>query len=83
MVGGLTPEKELFYGEKLAKYLADPQNLFVISSDFCHWGERFRYTNYDESCGPIYKSIEVLDKQVIRNAIGQCQGNFVLFITNF
>lgn len=64
MVGGLTPEKEAFYGEKLAKYLADPQNLFVISSDFCHWGERFRYTNYDESCGPIYKSIEVLDKQV-------------------
>lgn len=65
MCGGLTPEKEAFYGEKLAKYLADPQNLFVISSDFCHWGERFRYTNYDESCGPIYKSIENLDKQVV------------------
>jgi len=63
MVGGLTPEKEAFYGEKLAEYLANPQNLFVISSDFCHWGERFRYTNYDESCGPIYKSIENLDKQ--------------------
>lgn len=66
MVGGLTPDKEAFYGVKLAEYLANPQNLFVISSDFCHWGVRFRYTNYDESCGPIYKSIEILDKQVCK-----------------
>lgn len=26
--------------------MADPANLFVISSDFCHWGSRFRYTYY-------------------------------------
>lgn len=52
------------YGEIFAKYLADPQNLFVISSDFCHWGSRFRYTYYDKSAGPIWKSIEKLDKNV-------------------
>lgn len=32
MVGSLTPQVEQMYGEIFAKYLADPQNLFVISS---------------------------------------------------
>ena len=40
LVGALTEEKEIFYGKLLSKYLADPDNLFVISSDFCHWGEK-------------------------------------------
>lgn len=64
MVGSLAPEVEQMYGEIFAKYLADPQNLFVISSDFCHWGSRFRYTYYEKSAGPIWKSIEKLDKHV-------------------
>lgn len=33
-------------GRVLARYLADPQNLFIVSSDFCHWGRRFSYTGY-------------------------------------
>lgn len=33
-------------GRVLAPYLADPQNLFIVSSDFCHWGRRFSYTGY-------------------------------------
>ena len=64
MVGVLSPEVEADYGDILAPYLADPQNLFVISSDFCHWGQRFRYTYFDESCSAIHKSIEKLDKNV-------------------
>jgi predicted class III extradiol MEMO1 family dioxygenase len=67
MIGSLAPEVEQMYGEIFAKYLADPQNLFVISSDFCHWGSRFRYTHYDKSAGPIWKSIEKLDKNVNLN----------------
>ena len=39
LVGSLSAEKEDTYGKIFAKYLADPENLFVISSDFCHWGE--------------------------------------------
>lgn len=64
MIGSLEPEVEQMYGEIFAKYLADPENLFVISSDFCHWGSRFRYTYYDKSAGAIWKSIEKLDKNV-------------------
>ncbi|XP_034839110.1 protein MEMO1 isoform X1 [Maniola hyperantus] len=63
LVGSLTPEKEAKYGAILAPYLADPQNLVVISSDFCHWGSRFRYTWRDPARGRIHQSIEWLDKQ--------------------
>ncbi|XP_041420378.1 protein MEMO1 isoform X3 [Xenopus laevis] len=62
LVGALSESKEQEFGKLFSKYLADPTNLFVISSDFCHWGQRFRYTYYDESQGEIYRSIENLDK---------------------
>lgn len=62
LVGALSENKEHEYGKLLSKYLADPSNLFVVSSDFCHWGNRFHYTYYDESQGEIYRSIEHLDK---------------------
>jgi AmmeMemoRadiSam system protein B len=64
LVGSLTPEKEAMYGRIFSRYLADPQNLFVISSDFCHWGHRFRYTYYDRNWGEIYQSIQTLDRTV-------------------
>ncbi|XP_013786017.1 protein MEMO1-like [Limulus polyphemus] len=62
LVGSLTTEKEALYGTIFSKYLADPNNLFVISSDFCHWGARFHYQYYDKSWGDIYKSIQKLDE---------------------
>lgn len=61
LVGSLSTEQEAKYGEIFAKYLSDPQNLFIISSDFCHWGQRFRYQHYDEKCGQIHESIKALD----------------------
>lgn len=61
LVGSLSPDKEAKYGRIFAKYLADPANLFVISSDFCHWGQRFRYTYYDDKKGEIHESIKSLD----------------------
>lgn len=39
LVGALKEEKEAAYGQLFSKYLARPENLFVVSSDFCHWGE--------------------------------------------
>ncbi|KAJ5174949.1 UPF0103/Mediator of ErbB2-driven cell motility (Memo-related) [Penicillium canariense] len=46
MVGSTSAATEQAFGALLAPYLADPSNAFVISSDFCHWGLRFRYTYY-------------------------------------
>ena len=66
-VGALTPAAEAAYGELLAKYLDDPANLFIVSSDFCHWGKRFNYTPWDKSNNlPLHKAIEELDKTGMR-----------------
>ncbi|GFN82848.1 protein memo1-like [Plakobranchus ocellatus] len=62
LVGSLSTHNEAKYGQILSQYLKDPDNLFVISSDFCHWGKRFGYTHYDKSRGKIWQSIENLDK---------------------
>ncbi|KAM7258571.1 hypothetical protein ACFE04_014312 [Oxalis oulophora] len=62
LVGSVNADTEAMYGQLLAKYLDDPKNFFSVSSDFCHWGSRFNYMHYDKSEGPIYKSIESLDK---------------------
>jgi len=61
MVGSLSPSSEAKYGKIFAKYLKDPSICFVISSDFCHWGDRFNYTHYDSSAGEIHQSIKALD----------------------
>jgi MEMO1 family protein len=47
LVGSTSPNTESTYGALLAPYIADPSTFWVISSDFCHWGLRFRYTYYD------------------------------------
>lgn len=52
MVGNTSSRTETTLGQMLAPYLADPANVFVISSDFAHWGLRFRYTYYQPASGP-------------------------------
>ncbi|KAL8714519.1 MAG: hypothetical protein Q9220_001467 [cf. Caloplaca sp. 1 TL-2023] len=46
VIGSTTPSLERKYGRLLAPYLTDPTNVFIISSDFAHWGLRFNYTYY-------------------------------------
>ncbi|KAF3480622.1 DUF52 domain-containing protein [Arthroderma uncinatum] len=46
MVGSTSAATERAFGSILAPYLADEENAFIISSDFCHWGTRFGYTYY-------------------------------------
>ena len=46
MIGNTSPATERKIAHVLAPYLADPGNAFVVSSDFAHWGTRFRYTYY-------------------------------------
>ncbi|TCD71488.1 hypothetical protein EIP91_008868 [Steccherinum ochraceum] len=51
VVGSIQKEKEEKFGAVLAPYLAKDDTLFVISSDFCHWGTRFQYTYYTPGDG--------------------------------
>lgn len=65
LVGSLSVSRQIAYGRIFAKYIADPQCLFVVSSDFCHWGNRFRYTPTDSTSGrPIHEHIAALDQKV-------------------
>ncbi|KAI8090231.1 MEMO1 protein [Gilbertella persicaria] len=82
LVGATSEKQEKLYGDLLAKYLESPENLFIISSDFCHWGSRFDYTYYtkkkedkpvflhsrnqDAVSRPIHESIRELDYQGIQ-----------------
>ncbi|EAS29314.3 uncharacterized protein CIMG_08060 [Coccidioides immitis RS] len=46
MVGSTSAPTEQAFGRILAPYLANPENAFIVSSDFCHWGLRFAYAYY-------------------------------------
>ena len=61
MVGHVPPEKMDDFAKALAPYFMDPKTLFVVSSDFCHWGKRFKFTHTFSEEPLIYKSISKLD----------------------
>ncbi|KAI1318220.1 UPF0103-domain-containing protein [Xylariaceae sp. FL0255] len=46
LIGDNNGAEEKEFGTLLAPYLRDPDNAFIVSSDFCHWGSRFSYTAY-------------------------------------
>jgi len=62
MVGSIDNALEEYFGKIFAKYLINSKNLFILSSDFCHWGNHFDYTPYDKNDGQIYQTIEKIDK---------------------
>lgn len=61
MVGSLG-DQEALYANVFSPYLLNEENLFAISSDFCHWGSRFQYEYYDRNWGEIWESIKKLDR---------------------
>ncbi|KAI9482589.1 MEMO1 protein [Zychaea mexicana] len=82
MVGAIDDSKEKLFGELLSGYLADPKTLFIVSSDFCHWGLRFSYTYYQPNDReglvrlgpsdsvtnpPIHESISNMDHEGMRH----------------
>ena len=58
---GSTKGLEKISNELLLDYFKDNESLFVISSDFCHWGSRFQYTFHDPKNEFPYQSIHELD----------------------
>lgn len=46
LVGSNSARAEKKFGDVLAPYLRDPENAFIVSSDFCHWGDNFDYFAY-------------------------------------
>jgi AmmeMemoRadiSam system protein B len=60
IVGTLYKEDVKMYINVLKQYFIDPSMLFVISTDFCHWGARFGYMDFDKS---VSDHVTKLDKQ--------------------
>uniref|UniRef100_A0A7E4URX3 Protein MEMO1 n=1 Tax=Panagrellus redivivus TaxID=6233 RepID=A0A7E4URX3_PANRE len=64
LVGSLSTAKQASFGKIFAPYVAESGNIFVISSDFCHWGTRFRYSPVKRfSDKPIHEQIADLDRE--------------------
>eukprot|EP00928_Gymnodinium_smaydae_P039032 TRINITY_DN26768_c0_g1_i1.p1 TRINITY_DN26768_c0_g1~~TRINITY_DN26768_c0_g1_i1.p1 ORF type:complete len:329 (-),score=52.61 TRINITY_DN26768_c0_g1_i1:26-1012(-) len=75
LVGQVRPQDEARYGALLAPYLEAEGTVFVISSDFCHWGAQFGYTRtgspslaetYRDGPFPENAAIEALDREGMR-----------------
>ena len=65
MIGQIEKGKSMEqYGRILAPYFLDERTIFIVSTDFCHWGKRFKFTHRfpEESANPICESIRKLDK---------------------
>jgi AmmeMemoRadiSam system protein B len=61
MTGPVNEERASHYGKIFARYFDDPKTVFIFSSDFCHWGNRFKFTYHEPVNGQIWQSIEKLD----------------------
>ncbi|KAF5832861.1 MEMO1 family [Dunaliella salina] len=83
MISALSTSSEAKYGALLAPYLNDPSNCFIISSDFCHWGRRFSYTFFDQDQGPIWKSIQWLDKEGMDAIESQSPQRFADYLSTY
>mmetsp|Transcript_26544 Transcript_26544/g.26416 ORF Transcript_26544/g.26416 Transcript_26544/m.26416 type:complete len:107 (+) Transcript_26544:383-703(+) len=74
IVGSVSFDKHQQIAEALVDYFKDEDNFFIISSDFCHWGLKFRYMPFDEEeCNNlglqdpnINDYIEILDRKAIK-----------------
>ena len=60
VVGSLSFEQEREYGKVLKEYYQRDDCLFVVSSDFCHWGADFDYMPYEN-----LKAIEKQDNNTV------------------
>ena len=64
MFGELTYENEQYYGNILAPYLKDEDTLFIVSTDFWHWGKNYDFYPHDKTISEdINEYVAYLDKQ--------------------
>jgi AmmeMemoRadiSam system protein B len=65
MVGQLSESALAGTTEALKEIINDEKTFLCVSSDFTHWGRRFRYTYLPESSEPIWKRISMIDHKAM------------------
>lgn len=69
MVGSLSPNDEQSYSDLLYPLFAREDTIFVVSSDFCHWGKNFDYKPLGKDPNqPIWKFVEEMDLEGVNIA---------------
>jgi AmmeMemoRadiSam system protein B len=64
LIGQCSMESQNEFGAIFSPYLIDRESFFCISSDFCHFGERFRFQPmFTQPIDKTYLGIEVLDRE--------------------
>ncbi|KAH9258862.1 AmmeMemoRadiSam system protein B [Batrachochytrium salamandrivorans] len=65
-LGRMSSQLQLEMGQVIAqRVLVNPQAVVVVSSDFCHWGPRFRYQFRVDTTVPIHQSVAELDRRAM------------------
>jgi MEMO1 family protein len=83
MVGSLTTEEETRFGKALSDIIMRQDVFTVVSSDFCHWGQRFRFQpmpSSEESSLAIHRFIEALDRRGMDLIAAQEPGAFAEYL---
>lgn len=84
IVGHVSREQHLLMAKALAPLLAEPGTILAVSTDFCHWGTRFRFVGVDQAAAKrsgLAMGIEALDRQGMEVwfcAFLQCFGDLVV-----
>lgn len=65
MVGEIDKDATLSMGKVFSSLIEREDTIFVISSDFCHWGNNFGYSPFSGK-GAIWEYIERMDKEGIQ-----------------
>jgi AmmeMemoRadiSam system protein B len=68
MVGQLTESRLEYYSEILKDMISD-KTLLVVSSDFCHWGDKFDYYYLSEKLNSDDKTVSNQIKKLDMEAI--------------
>lgn len=95
MVGNLYTSQQELYGKILAPIVARDDVFVIVSSDFCHWGDRFHYSPYEKNSNAsqqqtkttqsqpfehIYQYIDYLDHEGMDHISMQDPGAFVQYL---
>lgn len=88
MVGSIKTKNEEEFGKLLAPFLSSDNIFTVISSDFCHWGDRFSYTPHpprdsNNVINEVYEYIEYLDKKGMDLIAMQRPGAFADYLRQY
>jgi len=65
LVGSFSDNVEENLVNILSPIITEPRTLFIISSDFFHWGELFHFTNYASSKKPLEQQLQLHDEKAL------------------